>query len=640
MAGFFDPTDPTAGGLMNAFAPSNGMPGMMGMLANPQTAGMLGMAGGLLQAAGPSRLPVTIGQAMGAGLSGMGQGVGNAFQTQQQLLRMRAMQGLMGGDVGQPGAQPQSAPSYSSMFGPASTAPATMPPTSGAAPDTSGAPAQTSGASIYGRSPQQLFQQGMLMNMAGIQGGGDMMRIAVEHDPSLAAMMPTDITKMGMQGGMSPDEIQSANRAGVTKANYIAPTALRTPIYFNPQTGKTEVVPADQLAQGYGAMYGAEARAQAGYKPMQVWDPNANGGQGGYVYQTTTQVADAANGGGANGGAGVPTGGLAGIFAQQESNGGKTDPSNPFQIQQATFNRFAQPGESWNNVADRNTVAQRMLTQFNQQYGGDLGRIATAYFSGEGNVAPPGSATPFIHNVSDSNGKSVASYVGDILGRSGGMAQGGQGAPMAAQPPLGQGQFAQGQVQQMQQRWGALRDQNANAQTVISQLQNISSLAPAAITGAEADKRAYVNGLLSLVGVSGAQDAKTATDLLGKYSNQIIAKLGQGGLGTDAARSIVEAGNPNAHMTVPAIQEAVRNLQGQYQMVQAKTNLLQQFANGNNPTAYSKAETAFDQNADPRIWEYQSIQDPAMRQQFAAGVLKQDPKFGKKIQALEKLGAL
>lgn len=632
MAGFFDPTDPTAGGLMNAFAPSNGMPGMMGMLANPQTAGMLGMAGGLLQAAGPSRLPVTMGQAMGAGLSGMGQGVGNAFQTQQQLLRMRAMQGLMGGDVGQSGAQPQSAPSYSSMFGPASTAPGTM---AAAAPQAPTAP-QPDSPGIYGRSPQQLFQQGMLMNMAGIQGGGDMMRIAVEHDPSLAAMMPTDITKMGMQGGMTPDEIQAANRAGVTKANYIAPTALRTPIYFNPQTGKTEVVPADQLAQGYGAMYGAEARAQAGYKPMQVWDPNANGGQGGYVYQTTTQVSDAANGGLGN----VPTGGLAGIFAQQETNGGKTDPSNPFQVQRATFNRFAQPGESWDNVADRNAVAQRMLTKFNQDYGGDLGRIATAYFSGEGNVAPPGSPMPFLRNVADSNGKTVASYVGDILGRSGGMTQGQQHAPMAAQPPLGQGQFAQGQVQQMQQRWGALRDQNANAQTVISQLQNISSLAPAAITGAEADKRAYVNGLLSLVGIPGAQDAKTATDLLGKYSNQIVAKLGQGGLGTDAARSIVEAGNPNAHMTVPAIQEAVRNLQGQYQMVQAKTNLLQQFANGNNPAAYSKAETVFDQNADPRIWEYQSIQDPVARQQFAHSVLKQDPKFGQKIQALEKLGAL
>jgi hypothetical protein len=171
MAGLFD-GDPT-GGLMAAFA-------------NPQTAGLLGMAGGLLQAAGPSRIPVSMGQALGAGLQGMGQGVGNAFQTQQQLLRMRAMQGLMGGDTGQPSAQPQSAPSYSSMFGPASTAPGTM---ADAAPQAPSAPQQAS-PGIYGRSPQQLFQQGMLMNMADIKGGGDLMRIAVEHDPSLAAMMP------------------------------------------------------------------------------------------------------------------------------------------------------------------------------------------------------------------------------------------------------------------------------------------------------------------------------------------------------------------------------------------------------------------------------------------------------------------
>lgn len=216
MAGFFDPSDPTAGGLMSGLAPQQAMPGMMGMLANPQTAGLLGMAGGLLQAAGPSRLPVTMGQAMGAGLQGMGQGVGNAFQTQQQLLRMQALQGLMG--TGQSGAQPQSAPSYSSMFGPASTAPGMM---ADATPQASAA-SQPAVGSIYGRSPQQLFQQGMLMNMAGIQGGGDMMRIAVEHDPTLAAMMPTDITKMGVQAGYTPDQIRAANAAGVDKANALS----------------------------------------------------------------------------------------------------------------------------------------------------------------------------------------------------------------------------------------------------------------------------------------------------------------------------------------------------------------------------------------------------------------------------------
>ncbi|WP_159086643.1 hypothetical protein [Burkholderia sp. NRF60-BP8] len=617
MAGFFDPTDPTAGGLMGAFAPSGGMPGMMGMLANPQTAGMLGMAGGLLQAAGPSRLPVTMGQAMGAGLSGMGQGVGNAFQTQQQLLRMRAMQGLMGGDMGQPGAQPQSAPSYSSMFGPASTAPGAMAQTSGPAPDTSGAPAQTSGASIYGRSPQQLFQQGMLMNMAGIQGGGDMMRIAVEHDPSLAAMMPTDITKMGMQGGMSPDEIQAANRAGVTKANYIAPTALRTPIYYDPVSGTTKVVPADQLQAGYGAMYGAEARAQAGYKPMQVWDPNANGGQGGYVYQTTTQVADAANGGGANGGAGVPTGGLAGIFAQQESNGGKTDPSNPFQIQQATFNRFAQPGESWNNVADRNTVAQRMLTQFNQQYGGDLGRIATAYFSGEGNVAPPGSPTPFIRNVADSNGKTVASYVGDILGRSGSMTPASHGGPMAAQPPMGAQNAAQtsqgAPSKQMADAYGSLSSADANYQQSRESLQQMLNIAHNQGLGGTVARMLPADVATRL-----STDAAEYQKAHANYVSLQGKALGSGG--TDASRATLNEAVPTYDKPQDAKVAGLTNQLNQLDQMHLKTQFLTPLYTQGNEKAYTQQSAAFDQNIKPSMMPILQMQGDQQRAAVQAAI--------------------
>ncbi|AOI76052.1 hypothetical protein WS54_07060 [Burkholderia sp. NRF60-BP8] len=593
------------------------MPGMMGMLANPQTAGMLGMAGGLLQAAGPSRLPVTMGQAMGAGLSGMGQGVGNAFQTQQQLLRMRAMQGLMGGDMGQPGAQPQSAPSYSSMFGPASTAPGAMAQTSGPAPDTSGAPAQTSGASIYGRSPQQLFQQGMLMNMAGIQGGGDMMRIAVEHDPSLAAMMPTDITKMGMQGGMSPDEIQAANRAGVTKANYIAPTALRTPIYYDPVSGTTKVVPADQLQAGYGAMYGAEARAQAGYKPMQVWDPNANGGQGGYVYQTTTQVADAANGGGANGGAGVPTGGLAGIFAQQESNGGKTDPSNPFQIQQATFNRFAQPGESWNNVADRNTVAQRMLTQFNQQYGGDLGRIATAYFSGEGNVAPPGSPTPFIRNVADSNGKTVASYVGDILGRSGSMTPASHGGPMAAQPPMGAQNAAQtsqgAPSKQMADAYGSLSSADANYQQSRESLQQMLNIAHNQGLGGTVARMLPADVATRL-----STDAAEYQKAHANYVSLQGKALGSGG--TDASRATLNEAVPTYDKPQDAKVAGLTNQLNQLDQMHLKTQFLTPLYTQGNEKAYTQQSAAFDQNIKPSMMPILQMQGDQQRAAVQAAI--------------------
>ena len=244
MAGLFDMSDPTQGGLM-------------GMYANPNTAGMLGMAQGLLAASGPSRLPVTMGQALGNGMQGMEQGFGQSLGMQQNLLKMRAMQGLMGMGGSPSGQAPSQAPSYSSLYGPNSTAPATMPPMGGlggAADGSSASGAPQASTGIYGKSPQQLFQQGMLMNMAGMQGGGDLMRIAVEHDPSLAAQMPTDITKMGTQGGMTPDQIQQANAAGVAKANYIAPVNARPgailrnpltmqPMAFNPNipTGGTPV---------------------------------------------------------------------------------------------------------------------------------------------------------------------------------------------------------------------------------------------------------------------------------------------------------------------------------------------------------------------------------------------------------------
>jgi Lhr-like helicase len=153
------------------------------------------------------------------------------------------------------------------------------------------------------------------------------------------------------------------------------------------------------------------------------------------------------------------------------------------------------------------------------------------------------------------------------------------------------------------------------------------------------DKIQYVNGLLAATGVSErALDATTANNLLDKYSNQIVARLGQGSLGTDAARSIVQSAYPNAKMTPDAIKEAVSNLQGANEMVKAKTALLAPHAASRDPVAYSQKEITFDQNADPRIWQWMSIRDPNQKKAFAAQVMQQDPNFPKKIQALEQLG--
>ena len=107
---------------------------------------------------------------------------------------------------------------------------------------------------------------------------------------------------------------------------------------------------------------------------------------------------------------------LHGAFMQQESGDRGV---NPGQVQPATFQQFAQPGEVYGDPAAMRNVAYRALDAYAQRYQGDPQRIAVAYFSGPGNVAPLDSPTPYLRDVADSNGKTVSSYVSDIEGRVG-----------------------------------------------------------------------------------------------------------------------------------------------------------------------------------------------------------------------------
>jgi hypothetical protein len=74
-------------------------------------------------------------------------------------------------------------------------------------------------------------------------------------------------------------------------------------------------------------------------------------------------------------------------------------------------------------------------------------------------------------------------------------------------------------------------------------------------------------------------------------------------------------------------------------MIQAKTQLLSQHGNARDPAAYSEKEIAFDKAADPRIWQYASMQ-PAERAAFKAKLAQQGiaQEFGQKIRTLESLG--
>ena len=114
----------------------------------------------------------------------------------------------------------------------------------------------------------------------------------------------------------------------------------------------------------------------------------------------------------------------AAILQQESGNNSGVAPSvngavGPGQITPATFAQYAQPGEDINNPADNRAVSGRIIDDYTKRYGGDAGRVATAYFSGPGNVAPAGSPTPWINDAKDGNGKSVSSYVGDLQARTG-----------------------------------------------------------------------------------------------------------------------------------------------------------------------------------------------------------------------------
>lgn len=210
------------------------------------------------------------------------------------------------------------------------------------------------------------------------------------------------------------------------------------------------------------------------------------------------------------------------------------------------------------------------------------------------------------------------------------------GASYAA-PPLGTSESQSS----LDKKWEALQTQNREAQTTSSYLDNIVTAAhKGAIIGPGADRREMIQGMLQLAGINETvnTNATTQTQLLDKYSNQIVARLGQGGLGTDAARAILSSAYPGQHMNLDAIDEASSNLKGAQAMVQAKTRFLSDSGNKRDSTGYSQKEIAFDQAADPRLFQYRALQGDA-KKAFAKQLMQQDSSAADRIAALEKMGA-
>lgn len=125
-------------------------------------------------------------------------------------------------------------------------------------------------------------------------------------------------------------------------------------------------------------------------------------------------------------GGGVEQGGAAGVaeaIHAQESGGAAnartsvTGATGGWQIQPTTFSQYAQAGERIDNPQDNEAVGRRIIADYQARWPNDPARVAVAYFSGPGNVAPVGSPTPYLRDSADPTGKTTSSYVADVVRR-------------------------------------------------------------------------------------------------------------------------------------------------------------------------------------------------------------------------------
>lgn len=128
-----------------------------------------------------------------------------------------------------------------------------------------------------------------------------------------------------------------------------------------------------------------------------------------------------------------------GALYGQESGSGATQRTSidgargGMQVMPATFQRYAKPGERIDNPEDNMRVGIRIVKDLATKFGDDPAKIATGYFSGEGNVNA-GQGSAWREDRADGNGKRVSSYVADVLKRVGAVVPSAEAATL---PDLG-----------------------------------------------------------------------------------------------------------------------------------------------------------------------------------------------------------
>jgi hypothetical protein len=171
------------------------------------------------------------------------------------------------------------------------------------------APAAAPRSALFGNIPNNLAGFGLLTDPNKL------------FEIAAGQYSPTDLQKQMTAAGIpqgSPEWNATLN-AAITKATRIEPTALRPGAPYIGSDGKMHSTPSaapagfENVTQDNGQSWSmapvnnglnairqstaASSGGKAQYELQDVWDPTANGGKGGMVKQTVSNIADAAGGG-------------------------------------------------------------------------------------------------------------------------------------------------------------------------------------------------------------------------------------------------------------------------------------------------------------------------------------------------------
>lgn len=158
----------------------------------------------------------------------------------------------------------------------------------------------------------------------------------------------------------------------------------------------------------------------------------------------------------------------------QESGGRPTSATSVngarggWQIIPSTFAQYAQPGEDISNPEHNEKVGRRIVADLYEKSGRDPARTAVGYFSGPGNIAPAGSATPWLEDRADGNKFRTSAYVQGVLGRLGTGSAASSAAPDEAKPFLVGDSIAKGFADKNQTDGGGTV--SANPQAILDKI--------------------------------------------------------------------------------------------------------------------------------------------------------------------------